>query len=571
MFRKNLAIIKAIIVESLFYWKKRISLVAADIVTKSSQVDLEALLSRTEKALLLICIIIYLVPIWAFAYFPSQDGPSHLANATILSEYNNLNGQFWQQYYNINNFSVPTWLNHLMIVALIKILPTLFAEKILLTGYIVGMVLAFYYCVRCFNLRSGFCVFLVFPFLYNLLFQMGFYSFSYSIITFFLTIGYFFRNRFSFNTTKAIGLFLLGTITFSFHPTSFIMAMIFVVIVSVFNAAEGLRGVTRLTGKVVLDFLARFIPLACLLPVALWSIYFAQSHDVVYLTSTQTLLYDNANRLLHLYGLISFSRIEYLPIILFGLLIFFLLWRSGKRLISKDNQNRVLLVVALAYGAIYMLTPHHNWLNTRVLLLALFFILLLLSANSDLWNFRRGLGLSVFLISLLLITIHCLKYAELNDYLSEYLSASSHMESNTTLLPLSFADNGRTPEGQRLSLHVLPFLHASGYILCTRHINTLDNYEAGTGYFPLIFREQYNPYNFINIEVQPRFSTTLYGITDYILTWQLDDKVKQNKEVKTMLQRVEESYDQIFVSSPRGLTQLWRRKGFMTSSTIDNQ
>src|SRR5215510_15849492 len=43
--------------------------------------------SDHDTLLCLALILIHLIPIWAFTYFPSQDGPAHLSNATILREY----------------------------------------------------------------------------------------------------------------------------------------------------------------------------------------------------------------------------------------------------------------------------------------------------------------------------------------------------------------------------------------------------------------------------------------------------------------------------------------------------
>jgi hypothetical protein len=43
--------------------------------------------SNYDTLLCLALILVHLIPIWAFTYFPTQDGPAHLNNATILREY----------------------------------------------------------------------------------------------------------------------------------------------------------------------------------------------------------------------------------------------------------------------------------------------------------------------------------------------------------------------------------------------------------------------------------------------------------------------------------------------------
>jgi hypothetical protein len=57
-------------------------------------------LSNRETLLCLALIIMHLIPIWAFKYFPSQDGPAHINNANILHEYHDRS--VFREYYNLN-------------------------------------------------------------------------------------------------------------------------------------------------------------------------------------------------------------------------------------------------------------------------------------------------------------------------------------------------------------------------------------------------------------------------------------------------------------------------------------
>ena len=41
----------------------------------------------TWKHLFVVLLVLHLIPIWIFAYFPSQDGASHVYNALVLKEY----------------------------------------------------------------------------------------------------------------------------------------------------------------------------------------------------------------------------------------------------------------------------------------------------------------------------------------------------------------------------------------------------------------------------------------------------------------------------------------------------
>ena len=67
---------------------------------------------HTKESLLIgVLIVAYLLPIWLFTYFPTQDGVSHVYNSQILTEYNNPEYQF-RDYYEINWYPFPNWLSH---------------------------------------------------------------------------------------------------------------------------------------------------------------------------------------------------------------------------------------------------------------------------------------------------------------------------------------------------------------------------------------------------------------------------------------------------------------------------
>jgi hypothetical protein len=88
---------------------------------------LHAGLSNRENLFLTALIIIYLMPIWAFKYFPLQDGPAHINNANIIREYHKR--ALFREYYVLNKEPVPNWFGHLILAGLMYFMPALVAEK----------------------------------------------------------------------------------------------------------------------------------------------------------------------------------------------------------------------------------------------------------------------------------------------------------------------------------------------------------------------------------------------------------------------------------------------------------
>jgi hypothetical protein len=167
-----------------------------------------------------------------------------------------------------------------------------------------------------------------------------------------------------------------------------------------------------------------------------------------------------------------------------------------------------------------------------------------------------------------------MKYAELNDYLEEYLSGTHLIEPGTALLPLSFAHRGISSDGRPISFKVKSFLHASGHIAIQRNIVDFANYQASGGRnFPIVFQSSFDPYNHIGqIEGEPpQVEFLTYGKRtgqplDYVLVWGIKGNEFNNKEAKSIFKQLKEGYTLIFVSPKRALVRLYRRKCFM----IDN-
>src|SRR5262245_61763702 len=99
-------------------------------------------LADYENLLFVVLIAAHLVPLWTFRFFPSQDGPAHLANASILVDYDNPARTALRTYYVLNRTLTPNWVGHLTLAALMTRLPPLTAEKVFLSGYVVLFPLA---------------------------------------------------------------------------------------------------------------------------------------------------------------------------------------------------------------------------------------------------------------------------------------------------------------------------------------------------------------------------------------------------------------------------------------------
>ncbi len=541
-------------------------------------------LNNRENLLLLVLILAHLIPIWVFQYFPSQDGPTHIENANIIFDYFHPDRAIFREYYVLNKNPEPTWLGHLVLAGLMYIVPIFIVEKIFLSGYVIFLPLSIRYALRGIRPGSGFLTLLMFPFIYNYLLHMGFYSFSYSLPVFFFSMGYWMRNCEQFTMRKTVKLAFLSLLLYFCHIVSLVMAYVGITILTLslilFDLTEDKRG-SRFDFRVLWKaFGRRVIPLVlALLPTIILVVFFLSQHgvespEIGIGRSFYWLLKD----LTRIESLVSFQREESLCSIGLGILFAALFLYLA---VSKIRQRRPdrwdgLLAVILGYVLIYFSAPNAmsegSFITDRLNLYPFFALVLWFGVPSYLRSVKWGTMLVAVVITAASLGLHTLKYSELNDYLAEYLSGMHLIKPNKTLLPLAFDSRGHAPDGRVLSLKVRPFLHASGYIAAQRHIVEFTNYEAGAyNYFPVLFRSNLNPYVHIGIKDRsivwepPQVDFLTYagrtgGQVDYVLVWGVQERQRNHEATKSINQQIKKGYDLIYTSPRTGLMQLYRQK-----------
>jgi hypothetical protein len=168
-------------------------------------------------------IFLYLLPVWVFKFFPSQDGPSHLYNAQILREFTNPNYIF-SQFYELHLALYPNWLANFLEWAFLYVAPAMIAEKLLLTVYVISFPLGFFYFLDAVQVGRNLSGFISFLFIFNFLLMKGFFSFALAIPLFFLILGYWWKHKEHLGW-KEIGLCnLLMALIFLGHLVPYVLA-----------------------------------------------------------------------------------------------------------------------------------------------------------------------------------------------------------------------------------------------------------------------------------------------------------------------------------------------------------
>ncbi len=122
----------------------------------------------------IILMLAAVAPIWAFEYFPSQDGPSHVYNAHVLLH---LDDAPYSRVYTADWSPVPNMLGTALLVGLGALVGVGIAEKLLLTLIVVGFSAGFLWLVRGDQKRAPPLALLGPMLAFNYPLHMGFYSF----------------------------------------------------------------------------------------------------------------------------------------------------------------------------------------------------------------------------------------------------------------------------------------------------------------------------------------------------------------------------------------------------------
>jgi hypothetical protein len=540
--------------------------------------------SDHDTLLCLALILVHLIPIWAFTYFPSQDGPAHLNNATIIREYHDR--PVFREYYSLNKDLVPNWVGHLVLAGLMSLMPALVAEKMLLSGYVILLPISLCYVLRTIRPDGAFLTVLIFPFVYNFFLHMGFYNFSYSLVMFFVVVGYWLKHYEGFTRRDMMMLTILSLVLYFCHIVSLVTAYMAIGLLTMWFMGCALAHQLR-TRQFTLRALSAalrarvLVPFSALLPTLILVAIFLLQHGTT--RGPTPPVAHLWHQLYHLTSLISYDEREGWWSTVF---VWLFIAVVGYLLVSKiahrrgDRWDGLLLVVA-GYSVVYFTAPDTmsggGLINPRMNLYLFFALMLWCGAQSYHRMVKRGIQIVAVGIALTLLGLHVPRYVELNEYLEEYLSGTHLIEPNTTLLPLHFSPRGYSPDGHILSSRVAPFVNASGHIAAQQGIVDLQNYEAWGKAFPVMFRPHLHPIVHIWNGMQfqsPSIDFLSYpqrtgGRVDYILIWRTGEDSQDGPVPKfyrqvepSISQQLEAGYERIYTSPQRGFLQLYRRKAW---------
>lgn len=528
-----------------------------------------------ETLLFWALLALHLLPIWIFPFTPTQDGPGHQAVTAILRQYGLPEAGLLRQYYLLNREALPNWLIFFLMGRVLGFLTVPLAEKVVLTAYVVLLPLAARYALRAVDPRAGFLAVMAFPFIYNYLFNMGFYNFCWSLAAFFFAVGYWLRHAERMGPGRTAVLALLMLWVYFCHPVTLAVAVAVVLTLAGWRMLLELRAAPGRAAWVELWRSFRHWLLAPALasvpPLALIAAFVGRRTGA---RITMMPMWVKLKQLAGLYSLVSLTRWTIPLAILLAFLFYGLaaLCRRERRGLPPQTADGFLIATAVLI-VVYFAAPSElaggGFINQRLLLFPFLTLLLWLGTCEHPAPRRLRVQIAAAGIALAFLGLVFWKYAELDRRLSEIVATADAVAPDHTLVFLSYDHRGDGSGGD-IAYRTEPFLHVGGYVAARKRLVDLSLYEANENYFPLLFRPSLNPYLYMSngllgIEKMPPevdllgYPRRTGGRIDYVLLWALHDGQRGDREARAVLDQLAAGYS-LVARSPSGRVLLYRAR-----------
>jgi hypothetical protein len=452
------------------------------------------------------------------------------------------------------------------------------AEKLFLSAFVLLLPLAFRSALGAIRPEARDLWPLVLPFVYSHFLHLGFYNLAFAAVPFFVVLGYWSRRggRLGPRETGALALLLL--LLYFCHLVTFLLALGALGLLAAAYGLGDLRGTDpgrwTVAGTRVLALTLAALP----------SLFLA----LRFLASQRTERSEDGPSFLDRWGdlwrITELSSHDERELWLSSALGLLLLAVAALLLVLKVRRGDwrpadAWLAVVAGFACAYFLAPvtalktpgstaGGGTTHDRVSLYVYLALLVWVAAQDLAGPARQALVAASLVLFAGLVGLRLPRYAEMNDGLAEYRSIAPSLDRHATLLPLSFAHQGRREDGSPVSWRVSVFLHGGAYLALERALVDFTNYEADLGYFPTLFRHEANPYRWLRggQETAPpcmdldRYDRRGIRPLDYVVLWGVEEAQRRDACVAAVLKHLDARYELVRASEPRGLAQLYRRK-----------
>ncbi|MYC74204.1 hypothetical protein F4X10_00325 [Candidatus Poribacteria bacterium] len=482
------------------------------------------------KHLFVVLLLLHILPLWIFAYFPSQDGASHVYNGLVLKEYGKHENYQMRNAWELNITIFPNWLSHIFLLAFLYVFPPVIAEKVFLTLAIGTVPIAFLYFFSAVHKdekgKPPVYAWLGFPFTYNYLLYMGFYNFQLSISFFFFSLGFWWKHKDDMQIRHLAWLYVLLLLTYLSHIASYGLVVLAISIAGgCLWGAPAITDTWRMRGERFSAVWQTFV--FSLKPVFRFFLYMVPMYFVLvdyYLQSTKQHQQGNHRGLEwvweYFWGVKSIVYFDdwhvtanYFLLTVLGIAV---ILSIGYRIHRKEwvKGTDAFLLIAFLFTYMFVRAPWSygpgGWINDRIHLYILPMLAAALIPNMNKFPRSAVAGCLVF-FSLLHFGRTAYDHARIAPEIAELVSGTHLIEPHTTYQIRS--EDWHKSDALGKIEYVTPFVHHMAlYGVYAEDVAHLSNYEAAFNYFPVNRNDENAPGDYLDLWYHK-------APVDYVVAW----------------------------------------------------
>lgn len=454
------------------------------------------------------CLLGGLFPVLRYAHFTTLDGAAHCYNAGIMQSLALDPQSFYKGWYELNSFPVPNYSGHVLLALLHTMVSWNTAEKIIALLFLILVPVLFRKIVLRSNPENHWWPLVIFPFTHYVFLYYGFYNFSLGII--FLLAGIYLRLKTpELKAKQLLQVFMISTLLYFSHLFTFLVYLFFIA------ASEAMQAFNM---RDLRQFASRSLKLLLITApfIALAFLYFRlnPSQEDVFWPASKTISFCMAADYLKVFKLEDnyFCNVLAWALLLLGL--------GGTVLYAAQRVRKKQAAAAPVFLAMFILmailafsmpdySGNAGYIVYRFVYLGMIFLLL--------WTGSLNLSPYVTAAAAMLVTVchigiqvrNAKEQYEINADYEAYIKAAEHISDHSVVAPFFMSERGFEE-------------HFSNYLCGERQLVILENYEAGTNYFPVKWRAGMpGPYvkglDYFNAISLPQGASQQILIPDYLV------------------------------------------------------
>jgi hypothetical protein len=181
----------------------------------------------------------HLLTVWRYDYFASLDGPVHVYIAAVLDGYEARPAL--RHYFALNPGPHPNLLIYGLLYGLLQLMSPAAAEKLLVSGYVLGLPLALRFAAGPLTPAPWFAVLLAWPLALALPLFLGLYNLSYGLMLTAVGFGLYLRAAAAPGALRLLALGLAGLVVYFTHIFAALALLAFVAIAAAASAPAARR------------------------------------------------------------------------------------------------------------------------------------------------------------------------------------------------------------------------------------------------------------------------------------------------------------------------------------------